>query len=218
MRAFWHGHPVVLPKLIDAAARRWAGVAPRIRFVVIIAATSAVLLASHARVLVAEARWGGTPVEAWVATRDAGVGETPDLRRVRLPPRALPAAPVTSLDPDATLAIALPEGAVLTERHVSPAGPAAGLPAGARLVPVPVDDGWAVTAGGRVDVWIAHPVAATAATSPEADLVARDRPVVDVRTDESGDLTALVSIDAGDVPDVTTGLLEGSVILSHTPG
>lgn len=211
MRALLSGPPFVLPAPLDAAARRWSRVPPRVRALMVLVVVLGLLLATEVRVQHAEARWGGAPVTAWVATSDVGVGEVPELRRVRLPPGALPAQPVQRVSDVGPLTLALPEGAVLTQRHVSPVGPAVGLPPGSRLVPVPVDDGWAVAAGSRVDVWMAE---ADGSTS----LVAAARPVLEVRGgDGSGGLTALVAVEAGDVTALARGLGDGTVLLSHTP-
>jgi hypothetical protein len=212
MRSFLNGPPFVFPRPWDRVSRAWARLAPRVRTAVVGAAILATLAGTQLRVMNAESRWGGEPVTAWVAASDTGVGEVPQLRRVRLPPLALPPTSVTAEPEERPLTMALPAGAVLTELHTAAAGPAVGLPADARLVPVPVDEGWAVAAGGRVDVWIRSD------DDEGASLVAADRRVVEVRTDESGDLTALVSIDQEAVPSVTDGLARGAVLLSHVPG
>lgn len=205
------GPPYVLPKGVDGLARRWVGLPPRLRFVLIVSVIIGGLLVSQARILRAESRWGGSPIAVLVATQDAGVGEVPHLDRVQLPPGAVPDTAVTEVPPGGRLSAALPEGAVLTQMHISPAGPAVALPAGARLVPVPVDEGWAIATGGYVDVWI------QLSDLQDPALVATGRPVLDVRTDESGDQTALVSIQAENVTDLTAGLANGSVLLSHAP-
>lgn len=210
MRALLEGPPPVLPVWVDALARRWAGVPPRARTVVIGLAVLLVLAGTEVRVRRAESRWGGAPVTAWVAETDTGVGQVPQLRQVRLPPGALPAAPADEPDAATPLTLALPEGAVLTALHVSPTGPAVGLPEGSRLVPIPVDAGWGVVAGGRVDVWLADTSGATA-------LVAARRPVLEVRGEEPDRLTALVAVEEDDVTAVAGGLGTGSVLLSHAP-
>lgn len=215
MRSFLNGPPFVLPRPVDWMSRAWAHLAPRVRSLMVLSIMLTVLAATHLRVVRAESRWGGEPVTAWVATTDTGVGMVPDLRQVRLPPLAIPPASVTSTQSAMSgrpLTMALPAGGVLTELHTAAAGPAVGLPAGDRLVPVPVDEGWGVTAGGTVDVWI------RSVDGDGARLVAAERVVVDVRADESGDLTALVAIDREAVPEVTGGLARGSVSLSHVPG
>ena len=210
MRSLLHGPPLVLPSAFDALCRRWARFPPRIRFLLVLVLAGAVLLLAYLHARQAESRWGGPPITVWVAARDLGVGEVPDLRRVRLPPGAVPAAPATAAGIRTPLTIALPEGAVLTKRHVSSSGPAVGLPRGSRLVPVPVDEGWGVTAGGQVDVWIKD--------GDGSVLVAQQRPVIEVRSDDAGDVTALVSIAEEDVTALTGGLSDGSVLLSHAPG
>lgn len=211
MRAFLYGPPLVLPPAADRLAVHWARVPPRVRVLVAALAVLLLLAGTEVRVRRAESRWGGAPVTAWVAVADAGVGEVPELARLRLPPGALPAAPAPAPATGTPLTLALPQGAVLTEQHLSPAGPAVGLPPGTRLVPVPVDDGWGVAAGGRVDVW-------TVGRDGAGRRVAQARPVLEVRADESGDLTALVAVEEDRVTDLASGLADGGIVLSHAPG
>lgn len=211
MRRFWAGPPLVLPRPADAISRRWSRLPPRGRLLLASLAVLAVVVAAETRVRAAQLRWGGPPVQVWVAAADTGIGEVPRLTPVRLPPRIVPAAALSTAPGARPVTVPLPAGAVITEAHVAPAGPAVGLPSGLRLVPVPVDDGWGLAAGGAVDVWIGEP------DGDGATLVARHRAVADVRTDEGGNLTALVAVAAREVPALTGGLARGTVWLSHVP-
>jgi hypothetical protein len=164
------------------------------------------------RVRQAEARWGGEPRRALVAEAALPVGAAPQrLRGVRLPPGAVPDGAVARVPDGAMLALPLPAGAVLTEAHLDPRGPAAGLPGGLRAVPVPVEDGWGVSAGGWVDVWV------LGAGEQPAALVASSRPVLEVRGDPAG-ATALIGLAADEVAGTTAGLALGRVLLTHAPG
>lgn len=208
-----HGPRPALPRPLDAVSDRWAGLRPRVR--VLVAAGAVLVLAAgvQARVNAADDRWGGAPVDVWVATEDLPVGAPPTgLRRVALPPVGVPPEAVSGpVHAGAVLALALPAGAVLTGAHLDARGPAAGLHEQLRVVPVPVEEGWAVTAGGWVDVWV------LGAGEEPAALVARSRPVVDVRHGTSA-TTALIALDQdAEVAAATTGLALGRVLLAHAP-
>lgn len=200
----------VLPRPLDALSERWAALPPRVRLAVAGLVVVAMAVAVQVRVQRAEQRWGGAAVPALVAARDLAVGAPPDaLRRVQLPPAAVPPGAVTGVPTDAVLAQALPEGAVLTGAHLDPRGPAAGLPPGHRALPVPVQEGWGILAGAWVDVWV------LAGETP-AHRVATSRNVLEVRTDGSG-VTALVGLAQDEVAATSEGLAAGSVLLSHAP-
>lgn len=199
-----------LPRSLDRLAEWWAGRPPRARVAVIALAVVLVIGVTETRVRTAEQRWGGEPVTALIATRDLGVGEeVTDLRRMRLPPRAVPPRAVTDVAPDSRLSVSLPEGAVLTEAHVDVRGPAAGLTDDLRAVPVPIEDGWGIVAGGWVDVWL------LADATRDGQLVASTRPVLEVRDDRRP--TALVGLAASEVELVTQGLGTGRLLLTHVP-
>lgn len=202
-------HPS-LPWPLDAAAERWARLRPRVRVLLVLGTMLALLVATQLRIQAADDRWGGEPVRVLVATRDLRVGAPPtDVERVARPPAAVPPTAVTSEPPaDTTLAFALPQGGVLTETHLDPRGPAAGLEAPLRAVPIPVEEGWAVTAGGWVDAWV------LGVGDEPATLVASSRPVLELRDGE----VALVALDREEeVGPVTTGLALGRVLLTHAP-
>lgn len=202
-----------LPRPLDAASERWAALQPRVRIVVTVIAVGAALAGIQARIEAADSRWGGAPVAALVATADLPVGAPlTDLQEVALPPGAVPVTAMTARPPEgAVLALALPEGAVLTESHVDARGPAAGLDEGLRALPIPVEDGWLVTPGGWVDVWV------LAAGEEPARLVARSRPVLEVREDRPSP-TALVGLDGEtEIGPATAGLAVGRLLLAHAP-
>lgn len=208
-----HGPYPALPRPLDAASERWSALRPRVRLLVAVVAVSALAGGVQARVQAAENRWGGAPVRVLIATEDLPVGApVTAVRRVPLPPAVVPARAVTEVPAsDAALALALPEGAVLTAAHLDPRGPAAGLDERLRAVPVAVQDGWVVTAGGWVDVWV------LGAGDQLATLVARARPVLEVRTEGAG-TTALVGLDGDEeVGAATEGLALGRLLLAHAP-
>lgn len=213
LRRALHGPYPTLASPLDAASERWSALPPRVRILVTAVALTVLAGAVGARVQAAEHRWGGPPVQVLVATEHLPVGAgATAVRRVALPPAVVPADAVTQAPPkEAVLALALPEGAVLTAAHLDPRGPAAGLEAHLRAVPVAVEEGWVVTAGGWVDVWV------LAAGGEPATLVARSRPVLEVRT-EGASTTALVGLDGQDeVGAATEGLALGRLLLAHAP-
>lgn len=213
IRAAVNGPYPVLPRPLDAAAEGWASLRPRVRLGLAVLAALLTAVGVEVRVQAAEHRWGGEPVQVLVATEDLPVGASPDeLRRVALPPAAVPVAALPPPVPEeAVLALALPEGAVLTAAHLDERGPAAGLGDGLRAVPIPIEEGWLVTAGGWVDVWV------LGAADEPATLVARSRPVLEVR-DDGPSPTALVGLDGdSEVGPATAGLALGRLLLTHAP-
>lgn len=180
--------------------------------VVAVALALALVLAVQARVRRAEARWGGAPVQVLVAGDDLPVGTTePSVRLVEYPPAAVPADALDALPEGAVLALAVPRGAVLTAGHVDDRGPAAGLEDGLRAVPVPVEEGWGITAGAWVDVWV------LGGGEEPARQVAASRSVLEVRRDASSRNVALVGMASEEVGDTTEGLALGEVLLTHAP-
>lgn len=213
LRQYLHGPYPRLPRPLDAVSERWSALRPRLRMLVAVVGVVALAGVVQARVHAADTRWGGPPVRVLVAERDLPVGAPPvALRRVSLPPAAVPASALADAPPrGASLALALPEGAVLTAAHLDGRGPAAGLDDALRAVPVPVEEGWSVTAGAWVDVWVLG-------TGEEpATLVARSRPVLEVSADEARG-TALIGLSQDrEVGQVTTGMALGTVLLTHAP-
>lgn len=213
LRRVLHGPHPRLPRPLDAVSEHWASLRPRVRALVAVASVLAVAGAVQVRVHAAETRWGGTPVSVLVAERHLAVGaRATGLRRVALPPAAVPAsAVIRPPSPAAVLALALPEGAVLTAAHLDARGPAAGLETSFRAVPVPVEEGWAITAGAWVDVWV------LGSGEEPATLVARSRPVLDI-SEEDARRTALIGLSQdGEVGAATTGLALGALLLTHAP-
>lgn len=200
-----------LPHPLDAASDWWSARRPRVRMMIGALVLLALVLALDARVRVVDDRWGGEPVTVVVTTDDLAAGDLPDaVRTRRLPPAAVPPRALHTVDPELPLALAAPAGTILTAAHIDARGPAAGLAAGMRAVPVPTEPGWGVAAGGWVDVWVLGDGQAP------ARLVARGRPVLQVRDDTAG-LTSLVGLSGSEVQAVTSGLAVGRVLLAHAP-
>lgn len=207
----WDGPYPRLPRPLDTLSDGWTRLRPRARVLVGLGVVLAVVLSVSARIERAERRWGGAPVRVLVAAEDlpAGTAE-PAVRSLELPPAAVPPQPLTRFPHGAALALAAPQGTVLTQAHVDPRGPAAGLSAGLRAVPIPVESGWGVTAGGRVDVWV------LGAEAEPAQQVASSALVVEV-SDDGTSATALVGLAEDEVGPTTAGLALGSVLLTHAP-
>jgi hypothetical protein len=205
------GPYLALPRPLDAVSEGWSRLPPRLRLVVGLLGVAVLVLAVSARIARAEARWGGPPVRVLVAAEDLPVGTIdPAVRAVERPPAAVPSGALSEVPDGAALAFALPEGSVLTSAHLDPRGPAVGLPPGSRAVPVPIEDGWGVTSGGRVDVWVLG-----AGTEP-ARQVARAAPVLEV-SDDGTSRTALIGLAEDEVGPTTEGLAMGSMLLTHAP-
>lgn len=167
------------------------------------------LVGGELRIASARSQWGGPPRRALVAVRDTAVGQPPQVRGVRLPPALVPPDAPQQLDDGARLAFALPEGAVLTRGHLSARGPAAGLQPNLRVIPIPVEPGWSVRAGGWVDVWALAP-------GVQSTPIARRRSVVAVTTDDDHP-TALVGLAADEVAAAVRGLVDGEILITHAP-
>lgn len=209
---FLHGPHLRLPRPIDAISDWWSGRPPRVRMVAGALLVVATVLALDARATAIDDRWGGTPRTVLVATQDLKVGdEVTAVRRLRVPPTIVPPDAVSDVGSGRVLALALPEGAIVTASHLDARGAAVGLGAGMRAVPIPTEPGWGVVDGGWVDVWT------LGGGDEPSELVAQGRPVVDVITDSSG-LTSLVGLDDDEAAAVTRGLALGRVLLAHSPG
>lgn len=200
----------VLPRPVDALAEWWARLRPRVRLLVVVSAALLLVAGLQARVAAVERRWGGAPVAVLVADRDLPVGAPlEDLSRTPFPPDVVPPGALTDPPADAVLALALPEGSVLTAGHVDAVGPGAGLDEELRAVPIPVEDGLP-PAGGWVDVWV------LGLGDEPATLVARSRPVLEVRDGEF-ETAVLVGLHVDEVGPATEGLAVGQVLLAHAP-
>lgn len=211
LSASLRGHLPALPRPLDAASERWSALRPRVRLLLATTAIMAAVGIFEARVIAAESRWGGAGVDVLIAARDLSVGDSADVESATYPPQAVPSGAVADVSADASLALALPEGAVLTESHIDPAGPAAGLDDDLRVVPFPVERGWNVTEGGRVDVWV------LGMDDEPATQIARARPVLELAEDDMGRETALVGLRTDEVGPATSGIALGRVLLAHTP-
>jgi hypothetical protein len=203
------GPPVALPAALDRCSEQWWRLPPRSRMAVGVLAFAVLLVGCELRIAQARDRWGGPPRRALIAVRDSAVGEPPQVRAVRLPPAMVPPDAPQRVDDATRLAFALPEGAVLTRGHLSARGPAAGLRADLRVVPIPADPGWEIRAGGWVDVWVL-------ASPSQSTQIARRRPVVAVTGDDD-EPSALVGLAPTEVAAAVRGLAEGQILLTHAP-
>lgn len=204
-----HRPPFALPAPVDRACEQWWRLPPRARAALLVLAVVALVTAAEVRVAHARSAWGGPPRQALIAVRDTMVGEHPQVRSVDLPPALVPPDAPQRVADDARLAFALPQATVLTRAHLTARGPAAGLPAELRVVPMPVDPGWDVRSGGWVDVW-----ALTA--SGTTTRIAVHRPVVAVLTEDDPP-TALVGLADDEVAAAMRGLAGGQILLTHAP-
>ena len=203
------GPPIALPAALDRCSEFWWRLPPRARAAATVLTLLAFLAGGELRIAQARNQWGGPARRALVAVRDTPVGQPPQVRAVRLPPALVPPSAPQDVDDGARLAFALPEGAVLTRGHLSARGPAAGLQRDLRVVPIPIEPGWDVRAGGWVDVWA---LAAPNQSTP----IARQRPVVAVTTDDDQQ-SAMVGLAASEVAAAVRGLVDGEILLTHAP-
>lgn len=211
LRRLRRGRPVALPRFLDGASERWAALSPRRRRLVVCAAIGLLVGAGEARVHLAQQQWGGEPVDVLVADGEQVPGETPSTSRASVPPALVPPGAVDAVDDAAALALPLVDGAVLTEAHLDARGPGAGLGDDLRAVPIEVDEGWGVAAGGWVDVWV------LGAGDVPAEQVAEGRPVLAIDVDDAGRATALVGLGDDEVAPTTHGIANGRVLLAHAP-
>ena len=206
-----HGPHPALPAALDRCSERWWRLPARLRVLTIVLAVCSLLALDQWRVAHTQQRWGGPARRALVAVEHAHVGDHPAVRAVSLPPAMVPPAAPQRIADDVRLALALPEGAVLTRAHVSPRGPAVGLDPGLRVVPLPVPPGLDVVAGARVDVWVLT-------DGPgHSRRVARGRSVLAVSTADDEDPVALIGLAAGEVAATVAGLASGDVLLTQAP-
>ena len=204
------GAPPVLPATLDRCSERWWALPPRARAALLLAGVVLVGAAGVWRVEAARRSWGGPARRALIAVEHGHVGDRPALRPALLPPAMVPSDAPPTVDAEARLALALPEGAVLTRAHVSPRGPGVGLDTDLRVVPLPVQAGVGVASGGRVDVWVLAP-------PPDGSRrIAERRPVVGV-SNEDDDPVALVGLDTDEVGAAVQGMADGQVLLTHAP-
>lgn len=211
LRRLVAGAPWRLPRPLDALDDAWARVGARVRTLVRAVLVVSLAGAYGARLAAVDARWGGAPVAVLVAEEQLAAGEVPTaVRRARLPPDAVPPGAVAELPDGAVLALPVVAGSVLTDAHLDPRGPGGSLHGGERLLPVPVEPGWGVDAGGFVDVWV------LGAGDAAGRLVAAGRPVLALEGDERRPV-ALVALDQASVAAAAEGLADGRLWLAHAP-
>lgn len=204
------GSPFALPAALDRCSERWWRLPPRVRAVAVLLALALVAVAATWRVEAARRPWGGPARRALIAVEDSHVGDHPSVRPALLPPALVPPDAPQTVTGDATLTLALPEGAVLTRSHLSSRGPAVGLDPDLRVVPLPVQAGLGVAPGGRVDVWVLAP-------PPEGSRrIAEHRPVIGVSHDDD-DPVALIGLGTDEVGAAVRGMADGQVLLTHAP-
>lgn len=209
-----HGPPPSLPGRLDRLADRWARLPPRVRLLAVIGLLLLFGSLQAGRLAQAQAQWGGAGERIWRATTttSAGADVAGALEAVRLPRAAIPPTAVTGPRPDAAvLALPLVAGAILTEEHLSAAGPAAGLADDERLVPIPVDRDWGIEAGSVVDVW------AIVDDGQDPAPLATSRPVLLLRDDGPRSM-ALVSLHEDQVAPATAVLARGRLLLTLRAG
>ena len=141
------GPPPSLPPVLDRLLERWWTLPPRVRAAAVLAA--AVLVAGGAVGRVARSPYG-PPVAVAVVVRDLPVGAplAGSVATERRPAGHVPVDAVASVPDDATVAMGVVAGTVLTARHLRPGGPLADLPADTAAVAVGAD---ASVAHARVD-------------------------------------------------------------------
>jgi hypothetical protein len=169
------GPPLVLPELLDRGLERWWRLGPRVRAAVVVLLLLG--LAATAVGRVARSPWG-PPVTVAVATRDLPVGAPLQGAVVAARrPAALLAGdtvPPDAVPPEATLALGVVAGTVLTARHLRPGGPLADLAAGSAAVAVPTAALPGVTAGRRLDLVIARADGGGVVVAADARVLALD--------------------------------------------
>ncbi|MGA0830538.1 MAG: SAF domain-containing protein, partial [Nitriliruptoraceae bacterium] len=125
-----------MPAVVDGALERWWALPPRLRAA---AALAALLLVAGSGVLRVARSPYGPPVAVVVAERDLAVGDPAAgaVAAERRPLTLVPRDAVVELPDEATLAMGVVAGTVLTARHLRPGGPHADQPAGSTAVAVP---------------------------------------------------------------------------------
>jgi len=200
------GPPPALPDLLDRALERWWRLPPRVRAAAVVAVL--LLLAGTAVARVARSPWG-PPVLVAVATRDLPVGATLGgaVATARRPASLLPAdaAVPGGIPDDATLAIGVVAGTVLTERHLRPGGPLADLRPGLAAVGVPVEALPGAAAGRLVDLVVTR-------TDGGGVVVAADVRVLSV----DGEL-AWLAVPRAAAPDVAAAAGRGLLTAALLP-
>lgn len=138
----------MLPAWLDAVSERWWTLGPRVRVVVVVAGLLLVAAGAGVRTLASPF---GPPVAVLIAADDLPAGTTLEpalLRAARWPRDLVPRS--AARDPTGTLTLALPAGAVLTERHRTAEGLAGRIGDGRAAVALRSDLLPEVPGGARV--------------------------------------------------------------------
>lgn len=199
------GPPPALPAVLDGALERWSALPPRVRAAAVLGAS--LLVATGGVVRVARSPYG-PPVTVAVVDRDLAVGA--DLAGAvvteRRPATLVPRDAVADVPGDATLALGVVGGTVLTVRHLRPGGPLADLPGGAAAVPVPAESAPGAVPGRRVDVVVVRADGGGAVAAADARVLATD-----------GDRVWL-AVPRTAAPDVAAAAARGQLAVVLLPG
>lgn len=172
-RSALDGPPPSLPPVLDRLLERWWTLPPRARAAAVLAA--AVLVVGGAVGRVVRSPYG-PPVAVAVVVRDLAVG-TPlagSVATERRPAGLVPADAVVEVPADATVAMGVVAGTVLTARHLRPGGPLADLPVGTAAVAVGADAVAGATPGRRVDLIVTRPDGGGAVAAADARVLATE--------------------------------------------
>ena len=199
------GPPPTLPAVVDRALDRWWALPPRLRAA---AALAALLLVAGGGVARVARSPYGPPVTVLVAARDLTVGAPAGaaVAAERRPATLVPPDAVTGVPAEATLAMGVVAGTVLTARHLRPGGPLADLPAGSAAVAVPVDAVPGATPVQRVDVIVVRSDGGGAVVAPDARVLATE-----------GDRVWL-AVPRAAAPDVAAAAARGLLSVALLPG
>ena len=208
LRAAWpgvDGPPPTLPAVVDGALERWWALPPRVRAAAALAAL--LLVATGGVVRVARSPYG-PPIPVAVAGRDLPVGATVAgaAATERRPAGLVPLDAVAEVPDDATLAMGVVAGTVLTSRHLRPGGPLADLPAGAAAVAVPAEAVPGATPGRRVDVIVTRADGGGAVAAADARVLATD------------DDRVWLAVPRAAAPDVAAAAARGLLSVALLPG
>lgn len=199
------GPPPTVPAVVDGALERWWALPPRLRAA---AALAALLLVAGSGVLRVARSPYGPPVAVVVAERDLAVGDPAAgaVAAERRPLTLVPRDAVAELPDEATLAMGVVAGTVLTARHLRPGGPLADLPAGSTAVAVPADAVPGASPGRRLDVIVVRSDGGGAVVAPDARVLATE-----------GDRVWL-TVPRAAAPDVAAAAARGLLSVALLPG
>lgn len=208
LRAAWpvlDGPPPTLPAVVDRALDAWWTLPPRVRAAAALAAL--LLVAAGGVVRVARSPYG-PPVAVAVAVRDLPVGVAPAgaVTVERRPVHLVPVDAVAAPPDDATLAMGVVAGTVLTARHLRPGGPLAELAPGSAAVAVPADAVPGATPGRRVDVIVTRADGGGAVAAADARVLATE------------DGRVWLAVPRTAAPDVAAAAARGLLSVALLPG